>query len=257
LCSFDKSHVVFYSDEGVPKLSQNVNFAVLSEDGMDNNVKWLGELIEGVILHQCDMTDEVTEFLELFKADGSNNFELICVHSAIVPTLLKNGYLCDTHEYMLDFVKKLDPTAYIDILQDLDFPSDWELQIANNVHLETNYCNRDPVWRNMARAQVQSSSALNPPSSVQVNSFAGSAPSSSHSHQSASMNHQLGPPLGPPVQPSAVRSVAITGQSSQAAPPSKPRQVVARNAKGKSPAAGNSSTQMWVLKQPTQPNINT
>ena len=67
-------------------MGQHVIFAQLCEEGTDNNVKWLGELIQGVILSECDLTAEVEDFLGQFRANGSKNFDMIIVQSAVVST---------------------------------------------------------------------------------------------------------------------------------------------------------------------------
>lgn len=234
LPKFDENDLVLHFDEGIPKLRQHLVFEELSEAGKDNNVKWLRELIDGVILAGCHRTDEVQDFLGQFKSDGSKNFELIIVHSAVVPVWQKIDYFCDSHDFLLDYVKELDPAAYSDIMNGLEFPADWEMKVPNNSHLETSYCNRDPVWRSRTKkAQLQNStglSALNQP----VQPAAGNAAASSS--QSS---------LNPPVSLSAPALVPSKVQANRSASLKTPKRAVTY--KGKST---NPGVLQWQIKTP-------
>ncbi|KAE8806894.1 hypothetical protein D1007_16988 [Hordeum vulgare] len=149
LRNFDENHIVIV-DGHIPKIIQNALFVESTEGYMNQNVMCLGQVIENVVFANCQLLAESKDFVNLFK-DGTKNFDLIIVHPTLVHICFKIDYFGNTHDFLLKFIKKLDNAAYTDIINDLDFPADWETLIDSNDHLIKCYSNRQ-VGRGKSRA---------------------------------------------------------------------------------------------------------
>nr|XP_020176385.1 uncharacterized protein LOC109761985 isoform X1 [Aegilops tauschii subsp. strangulata]XP_040247677.1 uncharacterized protein LOC109761985 isoform X1 [Aegilops tauschii subsp. strangulata] len=158
LRNFDENHIIVVNGS-VPKISQHAVFVELTEGYMNQNVMWLGQVIEKTIFADCDLLGETEDFLELFRADGAKKFDLIIVHPTLVHICFKIDYVCNTHDFLLKFIKKLDNLAYEDIINTLEFPADWETDIDSNTHLTKCYGNRE-VRRQKSRVQPGQQAAV-------------------------------------------------------------------------------------------------